>query len=148
MLRNFKSIFNSPESKTEKAGVIELSLAVCVLLLEIARADEKFTEDERLHIFQTIQQRYHLSEEETSELIDTATEIRDESIDLWQFTNRVNQSYSQDRRREIMEELWRVIYADGTLNKHEDYLVRQFSKLFKLRHSDMISAKLKVLNES
>jgi uncharacterized tellurite resistance protein B-like protein len=46
-----------------------------------------------------------------------------------------------------MEGVWRVIYADGTLDKFEDALARQLATLLRLDHQDVIERKMKVLNE-
>ena len=43
--------------------------------------------------------------------------------------------------------LYDLIYADGVLDKYEDYLVRQLAKLLRLSHGEMIEAKVKVLDE-
>ena len=45
----------------------------------------------------------------------------------------------------LVELLWRIIYIDGRLDKHEEYLVRKLATLLHLSHKDMIDAKLKVL---
>ncbi len=50
----------------------------------------------------------------------------------------------EDKTR-LMEMVWRVVYADGKLDKHEDYLVKKMARLLHIRHSEMINAKLKVL---
>jgi uncharacterized tellurite resistance protein B-like protein len=46
-----------------------------------------------------------------------------------------------------MEGIWRVIYADGTLDKYEDALARQLATLLRLDHKDVIDRKLLVLDE-
>jgi len=40
--------------------------------------------------------------------------------------------------------VWKVIYADGKLDKHEDHLAHKLSSLLKLNHKQLIDAKLKV----
>src|SRR5690606_16761152 len=47
----------------------------------------------------------------------------------------------------ILREVWRVIYADGTLDGHEDYLVHKLAKLLNLNHPMLIEAKMAVLRE-
>ena len=47
-----------------------------------------------------------------------------------------------------MEGIWRVIYADGTLDKYEDALARQLATLLRLDHKDVIDRKLLVLEET
>ncbi len=55
--------------------------------------------------------------------------------------------HDRDERKLIMEEVWSVIYADGTLDSHEDYLVHKLANLLRLRHSEMIEAKVKALKQ-
>ena len=40
----------------------------------------------------------------------------DNSIDLWGFTNLINQHYSKPRKLQVIEMIWEVIYADGELS--------------------------------
>ena len=68
------------------------------------------------------------------------------SIDLWQFTNLINQNYSTDEKLQIIETMWKIVYADGRLDKHEDYLVHKLSNLLRLTHKQLIDAKLRVKN--
>jgi uncharacterized tellurite resistance protein B-like protein len=67
------------------------------------------------------------------------------SIDLWQFAKLINENYSTDEKIKVIETVWQVIYTDGVLDKHEDYLVHKLAKLLRLSHKQLIDAKLKVL---
>ncbi|MCP4642028.1 MAG: hypothetical protein GY851_16415, partial [bacterium] len=49
---------------------------------------------------------------------------------------------------QIIEEVWRVIFADGRLDGHEDYLVHKLARLLNLNHPQLIAAKVKVMEES
>ena len=130
----------SPENKT--------ALATCVLLLEVAEADEEFSDEERWRIQQLLQQRFGLSESEVAELIRESQEHRAESHDLWRFTNQINQSCSRQEKMQLIEEVWRVVYADGTLEAHEDYLAHKLGRLLNLDHTELIEAKMKVRRPS
>ena len=46
-----------------------------------------------------------------------------------------------------MELIWKVVYADGHLDQHEDYLAHKVSKLLRLSHAQLIQAKLIVLGK-
>jgi uncharacterized tellurite resistance protein B-like protein len=39
--------------------------------------------------------------------------------------------------------IWRIAFADGNLDKHEDYLVHKLAKLLRLTHKQLIEAKLR-----
>ena len=46
-----------------------------------------------------------------------------------------------------MEALWRIVYADGVLDKHEDALARQLTTLLRISPKKSIELKVKVLDE-
>jgi uncharacterized tellurite resistance protein B-like protein len=118
-------------------------LAACVVLLEAAHADYECTDEELDHVMQTLRAEFGVSKEYARELLDLAHQERSQAIDLWQFTNRINQEFSKDEKRAVLEGIWRIIYADGELEKHEDQFVRKLTNLLRLSHKDMIDAKLK-----
>jgi len=149
MLKRLKDLLSQqPETvKPEKTNASDISLMLCTLLLEAAHADDQFTKDEEKHITGTLKKHFSLTDEDAEELIKDAENARDDSLDLWKFTNKINESYDREGRQGIFEDIWRVIYADGTLDSHEDYLIHKMTNLLRLRHSEMIDAKVKVLRE-
>ena len=64
MLDSIKNFFSSSMSPVEESGPEEnkkdIRLAACALLLELAYADEEFTEDEREHLESAIRRQYGL----------------------------------------------------------------------------------------
>jgi len=68
------------------------------------------------------------------------------SIDLWKFARIINKEYSVEEKVQTIEAVWRVIYADGRLDGHEDHLVHRLADLLRLSHSQLIEAKLRVKN--
>ncbi|MBU0519933.1 TerB family tellurite resistance protein, partial [bacterium] len=105
------------------------------------------TPDERDHLLTTLKSHYNLDQQEAEDLLEVADQTRQKSLDLWSFTNRVNEAHGEAERGQIMEEIWRIIYADGTLDQHEDYLAKKMANLLRLRHKEMIDAKVKVKRE-
>ena len=147
MIGRLKEFLAAPRPADAASDTEWLRIAVCVLLLEVANADDDFADDERDHIVDTLTQRFALSEDDAHELMDLARERRSASSDLWKFTNAINQRCTPQERLGIMEEIWRVIYADGTLDAHEDFLAHKFARLLNLNHPQLIQTKLAVLNE-
>ncbi len=121
-----------------------IRVATCVILLEVAEYDEDFSPVERKTIESILKKRFGLSEAEAAELIETSARERGKSHGLRTFTHFINENYSEDERKRIMEAAWEVIYADETLNGYEDHFVHRLAKLLRLEHSDLIEAKLKV----
>jgi uncharacterized tellurite resistance protein B-like protein len=133
---------NRPAS-TNHEDLRRIMVATCALLLEIAAIDGEFSADEQEVILSILKNDYKMSENEATSLIDTARAQREGSIDLWCFTNLINQHYSEKERIRVIELVWKVIYADGRLDGHEDQLVHSLAVLLRLSHSQLIEAKLK-----
>ena len=54
---------------------------------------------------------------------------------------QINNQTSDVERIEIVELLWRVAFADGELDSHEDHIIRRISGLLYVSHADFIAAK-------
>ncbi len=146
---NLNRLFYKQRTSTDRKLVAtdeseRVQIATCVLLLEVAHSDEEFTDIEQDTITAIVQKRFGLSEETAAELLDRSTKERDDSIDLWRFAKVIRESYSLEEKRRVIRSIWEVVFADGTLSPHEDYLVHKLSKLLGLSHKELIQAKLRV----
>jgi uncharacterized tellurite resistance protein B-like protein len=120
-----------------------VQIATCVILLEVAKSDDEFSSIEKATIAAIFKKDFEISEEAIEKMMEIAKRKREESIDLWEFTNLINENYSKEEKKKIVEAAWKVIYADDRLHSYEDHFVHKLAKLLQLRHSDLIEAKLK-----
>lgn len=146
MLSKIADFFNtninttSTESAEEKSE--RISLATCALLLEMAHADSEFSDEEKSLIISVLKNKFSLSNNDANALIDLANLEREESLDLWQFTHMINENFSRQDKLDVLKILWSVVYADGKVDMHEEYLMRKLSNLLNMDHSDMIETKI------
>jgi len=149
MIGLLKNIFTN-ELKNDLALNIDrphkLHIATCALLLEMAKIDGEFNDSERQDIVAIFKNKYHLTADEISCLIEASEEELEKSIDLWRFTNQINKNYSPDEKIQIIETVWQIAYSDGKLDKHEDYLIHKLAELLNISHKHLIETKLKVLH--
>ncbi len=151
MIEFFKRSVGDSGQHTERVdgGAVpedELRIATCALFLEIANIDDEFSEEERASILSLIKSEYGLTEKQAVQLARRAMEELEGSIDLWKFTNLINEHYTDAEKLRVVELIWRVVYADGKLDEHEDYLIHKLGSLLRLKHKQLITAKLKVLH--
>jgi uncharacterized tellurite resistance protein B-like protein len=125
----------------------DVRIAACALFLEMARIDGEFSDEERSRVLAILKNEYRLSDGDALALVQATDQELEQSIDLWQFTKRINQRYSDEEKINIIQMLWKIVYADGTLDKHERYLVHKLSGLLRLSHEELIEAKLRVIRE-
>jgi uncharacterized tellurite resistance protein B-like protein len=150
MIESIKHFFtekiDTTDQKSQESTEDSVLIATCALLLEMAHADSEFSEDERDNIINSLQSVYDMTEKDAKELIRLAELEREESLDLWQFTNLINQNYSREEKVRVAETLWIIVYTDGKVDQHEEYLMRKLTYLLDLDHQDMIEAKFKARN--
>jgi uncharacterized tellurite resistance protein B-like protein len=147
MLGRIFDVFSGKKELPEISREEKLESAVCALLLEVAGSDNDFSADECDHIIKTLSKRFSLSQEQAEELIEAANARRAQSFDIWKFTNEINETCTIDEKKDILAEVWRVIYADGSLTAHEDHIAHKLARLLNLTHPELIQAKVQVLDE-
>lgn len=148
MLDSLKALFNrhaaterpaTPASATHPDS--GLRVAACALLLEMAHADNEFSAEERTHIEAVLVRHFDLDADTARELIEVAERERRDATDLHQFTAIINRHYDEGQRMVLAELLWRIVYADGELSRHEDYLSRKIANLLELRPGFLAEAR-------
>jgi uncharacterized tellurite resistance protein B-like protein len=149
IIKKLKDFFSGVEQKViaeeDDDKALRIQLATCVLLLEVAHSDDHFSMEEGDHIIEILREEFQLSEEFAGELMMLAHEERQQSVDLWRFTNIVDNNYSSEEKERVMEALWKVIAVDDRLHPKEEYLARRLAKLLNLTHRQFIEAKLRVI---
>ncbi len=121
----------------------KVELMASVLLLEAAHADFECSEQEQEHVVETVRHMFNLPNEYIDELLELAYCERKSSADLYQFTRQVNKQMSRNEKLAIIEAVWRIIYADGQVDKYEEHFARRLTDLLWLEHKDFINAKLR-----
>jgi len=146
MLQQIRTFFLGKMEPQDKQNQVarrsRIALATAALLLEMAHADSDFSQIEKQKILEILKTRFHLSASDTLTLLELAEQERDESLDIWQFTNMINKYYDIFEKRELLEILWTIVYIDGKADMYEEYLMRKLNNLLNMDHHDMIEAKL------
>ncbi len=94
-----------------------------VLMVELARVDGYFHEDERLIIVDSLKRNFSFTQDQAEGLVtlaeDEILEFWDDQWDNGTFCEGIIEDFSRKERAELVEMLWEVAYADGTINPQE-----------------------------
>ena len=132
MLSLLKQMFDTDAHDPHGPGehtVDELHLAAAVLLVETARMDDSVDEDEHQVIVDLVKTRFDLADEEVGAVVELADRVAHDSVELSRFTRRIRDGFDHAERVEMIEMLWRVVYADGVVHDHEANLLRRVAGL-------------------
>ena len=132
---------------SSKTSSNKYQIATAALLIEIAKADGDFSDDEKNRIFELIKNDFDLDDECVNELLELSEQKVRDSISVYEFSSVINESFTRQEKFELMKNLWRVIYQDGKLDSHEDRLIKIIGSTLNLEHKDVIGAKLLVKQE-
>jgi uncharacterized tellurite resistance protein B-like protein len=134
---------NEPEATAQRRAQI----AAAVLLVEVARSDHHFSDAERQAVLASVQRKFGLSAAESAAVLTLAEAESHDAHDIYQFTSRIDETFTLEQKLRLIEELWRAAYSDMKLHEYEEHLIRRVCDLLHLSHSQFIAAKLRALGD-
>ncbi|MCS5587389.1 MAG: TerB family tellurite resistance protein [Porticoccaceae bacterium] len=142
MLDKIKQLFSKKGEETDQDKVAKEHLATAALLIEVMVIDGDLDEQELQSISATLCRILDLSQDQVEELIALSREEVAEATSLYQFTREINANFDIEGKKELLTCMWRVAYADGQLDKHEEGIIRRVADLLHIRHNEYIRCKL------
>lgn len=128
MFRRLLALFEDAETAPPQSGGDDpLQRAAAVLLVIAARLDGTMDAAERASIERLLAER--LQVEDAKALVDEAVEAAAESTDFFSVTRVINDRLQPPQRIDILEMLWEVVLADGTVHDYEANLIRRVAGL-------------------
>src|SRR6266446_5068438 len=122
----------------------DAAFALAVLLIEVARSDDRVEVSEKGIIERALARRFGLQPSEVTHLMKVAQEGAIKATDLHHFTQIVVRKFSEQERIGIIEMLWEVAYSDGLLTGDEDALIRRVAGLIYVSDWERGEAKRRV----
>jgi uncharacterized tellurite resistance protein B-like protein len=139
--RFFQDNVAEPAARSAPDRDHALRLAAAALLFEVVRADAQVNPEERTVMRTAIQSAFGISDAEAQELTRMAEEESRSASSLYQFTTLVDQGFSAEEKKRLVELLWMVSFADTVKHAEEEAIVRQIAGLLHVPHPDFIDAK-------
>lgn len=146
MIGRLKALFErAAVAHAKPSGRTEFELSAAALMVEAARLDSAFDDDERGRMRRLLAGRFGLSAAEAEDLVAEAAVAQEQSADFFRFTRALKASFTHAERVEMIEFLWEVAYADGALHDHEASLLRRVAGLLYVDGRESGDARLRVL---
>ena len=147
MLKTLKDLFDNllppePNAQPSEAEHV-LQLATAVMLVEVMRADASFHEPERMAVLAALRDKFALADDEAQRLAELAEATARESADLYAFTSHIDARFDMAQKIRMIEHMWRVAYADGTLSDHERHVMWRVADLLHVPKGAYVHAKMR-----
>lgn len=149
LLRKFVSDLTGGEKHPARFEETDYRLAAAALLIHASTVDGSgISEVERDRLRGLLKSRFALDDAATDELIDLGTMAEHEAVDLYHFTSMINRSLDEQGRLGIVEMMWEVVFADGSVNEFEDNLMWRAADLLGVSSRDRIAIRRRVSGET
>ncbi len=119
-------------------------LAAAALLCHVIAVDGIVDESERTALKQVLRSAYAMTDEAANELIEAAHERDSEAVDLYGFTSVLKRKLDLEERLKVVEMMWKLVYADGTVHEFEDNTIWRVAELLGVSSRDRLSLRRKV----
>ena len=132
------------EKKEEKNN--NFLTRICALLIHAAKIDENYTDAEEKIIKETLIE-LGLEKDKTSETINNAKRIEENSNQILDFTKEVKNLPEKDKIK-IIEALWSIIFSNKDADIYETNLMRRLAGLLYIDTKTMGDIKERIKNHN
>ena len=105
----------------------EKILSICIFLIEVSKSDDEYDDLEKSKIIDLLKKEFSLNDDQIKLVITLADQKNNEMISLHDFTEIVNNECSYSEKKDLIKMLWDVAYADGRIDKYEEYTIRKIA---------------------
>lgn len=142
MIADFLSRLLQPEPSPMADA--DARLALCALLVRIARADQNYEAVEQDRIDRILRARFGLGVGEAGLLREQGEALEAEAPDTVRFTRAIKEAVPYEERIGVIEALWQVVLVDGDRDAEEDSLLRLSASLLGVSDIDSARARKRV----
>ena len=143
---NFLEKFKSEKAELTGATSEEKNILIASLLIECAKEDGDFSDDEIIKIKSLLNAKLNIDSNDVNAIFDAALEITQDNVEIYSLTKDIRDNFSHEEILKILEYMWAVMLADGHVDDFEAALMRKIIGLFHLTGKDSSIAKENALN--
>ena len=146
MMLNFLEKFKGEKAELTSATSEEKNILIASLLIECAKEDGDFSDDEIIKIKSLLNTKLNIDSNNVNAIFDAALEITQDNVEIYSLTKDIRDNFSHEEILKILEYMWAVMLADGHVDDFEAALMRKIIGLFHLTGKDSSIAKENALN--
>ena len=149
MFKKLKDFFKTEKQADVSIGVDregaaagdELVLATIVMMVEMAAADRDIAREEAEAVCGLIGSQFAIDDAKIPHLVEYAISSRRERGRIDDFVNTINQHFSRPQKQKVLAMIWKVIIADGKIDKFEQRFATQIKFRFQLSDDEADEAR-------
>ena len=145
MFQFLKNFFNKKDLDAhEEVNEYDSLTIACMLAHEVARSDGQISESEVNSIKELIILN---NRNDSKEILEKVSEFSDKNSSFYDFVKKINESFSNEEKENLISVLWDVAFADGVLEIHEERLIRRIADLILIKDVRVLKLKHQSKNQ-
>lgn len=144
-LKSIFAVVSGSGAPARSRGEEDRRLAAVALLVNVANVDGEIRLAERRRLKKIIEKRFGLDANTAAELIALAEESDREAVDFYNFTRVLKRTLDDDGRKEIVEMLWDVAFADGAIHEFQANTIWRIAELLGVSTRDRVLLRQRVV---
>ena len=142
-MQSLKNIFAGDHKLKKEIENEEIDI-ISGLMIEAANTDGKITQEELDKISSSLINTFKEDPKKVEESISKAFDDKDNSRSLYYYTSKLNKSFSNQKKIQLIEVLWEIILSDNELHDFETNLIRRLAGLLYISDVECGNAKKRV----
>jgi uncharacterized tellurite resistance protein B-like protein len=142
LFQSLKNIFSGTQDNNLENENNEIDI-LCGLMIEAANTDGKITQEELNKISNSLINVFKEDPKIVEESLVKAFENKDNSRSLYFYTSKLNKSYTDQEKLQLIEVLWEIILSDNELHDFETNLIRRLAGLLYISDVECGNAKIR-----
>ena len=142
MLKSLKNIFSGVKDINMENENNEIDI-LSGLMIEAANTDGEIIQEELDKISHSLINVFKEDPKLVEESLTKAFENKDNSRSLYFYTSKLNKSYTDEKKIQLIEVLWEIILADNEVHDFETNLIRRLAGLLYISDVECGNAKIR-----
>jgi uncharacterized tellurite resistance protein B-like protein len=138
----------SQSGAPRKFGEDDCRVAAVALLVHVADADGVTDAAESQRLKALVKDQFDLDTGEAAALIREAQQSEREAVDFYHFTHILKRNLDDEGRHRVVEMMWDIAFADGTVDEIEENVVWRIAELLDVSNRDRLLLRQKVAAET
>ena len=108
---------------------------------EIARIDGEISNEELNILMKEIKIIANKVKKDEKEILKIIEIYSNDSVSFYEFVEDINKNYTKDDKLSLLNFMWKIAYADGTLEVNEEKIIRRLADLIKIKDLEVLKLK-------
>jgi len=148
-LRQFIADVMSPDAGASQTfDDTGFRLAATALMIHVISIDGTPSKVEQAKLHHLIETRFELDPGTADRLIEAATLVEGEAVDLYHFTSVIMRVIDEPGRVRLVEMMWELVYADGKVSEFEENVVWRAADLLGVSARERVELKRRVAGDT